>query len=283
MDILALSATPLAGVILRLVLIGLLAWLAAASLRLAARRLESRLEKTVASAEQIYRLKTLVQVGRRVIQISVLMLAGLMALQALNINIAPLLASVGVAGLALSLGAQTLIKDYIGGILILAENQFSIGDVIEVGDARGTVERITLRATYMRDIEGKLHVISNGDIRQVSNLTVDWAQAVVEINIDYDADMNVVMRALEAAARQAQEDETIRADVLEPPQVVGWAGFKDWAVLMRIIAKTMPGSQWKVATTLRKYAVEALRGAEVRIAVPSALPSGSSQIDKSEE
>jgi small conductance mechanosensitive channel len=276
MDVLVLLATPFASVILRLVLIGLLAWLAVSSLRLAARRVETRLEKSVASAEQIYRLKTLVQVGRRVIQISVLMLTGLMALHALNINIAPLLASVGIAGLALSLGAQTLIKDYIGGILILAENQFSIGDVIEVGDARGTVERITLRATYMRDIEGKLHVISNGDIRQVSNLTVDWAQAVVEINIDYDADMNVVMRALEAAARQAQEDETIRADVLDPPQVVGWAGFKDWAVLMRIIAKTMPGSQWKVATTLRKYAVEALRQAEVRIAVPSALPSGSS-------
>jgi small conductance mechanosensitive channel len=117
----------------------------------------------------------------------------------------------------------------------------------------------------------------------VSNLTVDWAQAVVEINIDYDADMNVVMRALEAAARQAQEDETIRADVLEPPQVVVWAGLRDWAVLMRILAKTTPGSQWRVATALRKYAVEALRQAEVHIAVPSALPSKSSQTDKSEE
>ena len=192
--------TPVVMMALQLALLLALALLARFGLRLAARQVEKRLGKTTRDAERFARLQTLVQIGRGATWALIVLAAGLMALHTLGIDITPLLAGVGVAGLALSLGAQTLIKDFIGGALILIENQFSVGDVIKAGEVAGGVERITLRATYLRDIEGKLHVVPNGDIRTVSNLTAEWARAIVDLHVDFEADMSRVMRALEAAA-----------------------------------------------------------------------------------
>jgi small conductance mechanosensitive channel len=186
----------------------------------------------------------------------------------LDINTGPLLAGAGIAGLALSLGAQTLIKDYIGGILILVEDQFRVGDVVKVGNVSGNVERIALRATYLRDADGKLVIVPNGDIRQVSNLTAGWAQASVNLNVEFEADMNKVMHALQVAAQKAQADESIKSGLLEPPKAVGWVGFNDWAMQVQLTAKTAPGKQWGVAMALRKYAVEALQAEGIRIALP---------------
>ena len=262
------SGALLVAVALRLGVIGLLAFLAWRGLQLAVDQVERRLEQPDARAEQRDRLKTLAHVGRDVGYALILTVAGLMALQTLGVNIAPLLAGAGVVGLALSLGAQTLIRDFIGGILILVENQFTIGDTVQVGGVTGNVERITLRATYLRDMEGRLHVVPNGDIRMVSNLTVGWARAVVDLNVDYRADMARVLRVLEDAARAAQEDESIQADLLEPPQVLGWVGLKEWAVQVRLMAKTAPGKQWGVAMVLRRYAVEALQAAGIGVALP---------------
>jgi small-conductance mechanosensitive channel len=259
---------PLVTAVLRIGLIALLTLLAGWGLRLIGRRATHRLEKATPDPERLARLKTLVQVGRGAAYVVVLVVAGLMALQVLSINIAPLLAGAGVIGLALSLGAQTLIKDYIGGILILIENQFTIGDVVKVGDATGSVERITLRITHLRNYDGTLYVVPNGNIRVVSNLTVEWARAIVDLNVDYQADMSKVIRALEMAAQKAQADETIQSDLLEPPQAVGWIGFNDWAVQVRLVAKTKPGQQWSVAMALRRYAVEALQAEGVRVAIP---------------
>ncbi|MCS7222559.1 MAG: mechanosensitive ion channel family protein [Anaerolineae bacterium] len=260
------TGAQLASVVLRLGLIGLLAFLAWRGVQWAACQAVRRLEGPGTTAEQLDRLKTLVYVGRSVGYALILLIAGLMALQSLGINIAPLLAGAGVAGLALSLGAQTLIRDFIGGILILAENQFTIGDTIQVGTVTGSVERITLRATYLRDAEGRLYVVPNGDIRLVSNLTVGWARAVVDLSVDYRVDMDQVLHTLESAAQTVQEDPTIQASLLEAPQVVAWVGLKDRAVQVQLMAKTRPGQQWTVAMALRKYAVEALRAAGIEMA-----------------
>lgn len=262
------SGALLAVVALRLGVIGLLAFLAWRGLQMAADQVERRLERPGARAEQRDRLKTLVHVGRGVGYALILAVAGLMALQTLGVNVAPLLAGAGVVGLALSLGAQTLIRDFIGGILILVENQFTIGDTIQVGGVTGNVERITLRVTYLRDMEGRLYIVPNGDIRTVSNLTVGWARAIVDLNVDYRADMARVLRVLEDAARAAQEDESIQADLLEPPQVLGWVGLKEWAVQVQLMAKTAPGKQWGVAMALRRHAVEALQAAGIGMALP---------------
>jgi small conductance mechanosensitive channel len=261
--------SPVSQTVLRIVLIALFALLADRGVRLAARQVERRLEQAAVSAERQERLKTLVIVGRGSAEFVILLIALLMVLRTLGIDITPLLAGAGVAGLALSLGAQTLIKDYIGGVLILAENQFSLGDVIKVGDVAGAVERITLRATYLRDIEGKQHLVPNGDIRTLSNLTAEWSRALVDLNVDFNADFVRVLRALEAAATRAAEDENIKDLLLEPPQALGWIGLTDWAVKVRLIAKTVPGKQWGVMMAMRQYAVEALQAEGVRVALPS--------------
>lgn len=264
----ALSSPALAN-LLRLALIVLLALLAHWGVRLAVRQLARRLERTIADSERAARLKTFLLAGRSLASVLVAIIAGLTALRVLDIDIGPVLAGAGLVGLALSLGAQTLIKDYIGGFLILLENQFRVGDVIQVGDKTGSVERITLRATYLRDLEGRQHLIPHGEMRILSNVTKDWARAVVDLNVAFDADFSQVLRALEAAARRAQEDETIKVDLLEPPQALGWIGFKDWAVQVRIMAKTRPGKQWGVTMALRQYAVEALHAEGVKVALPT--------------
>lgn len=265
----AALALPVTGVVFRLALIAALALLARWALRLGSRQVERRFERAVADAERLDRLKTLSRVGEGIVLALVLILSGLMALNVLEINIAPLLAGAGVAGLALSLGAQTLIKDYIGGVLILVENQFSIGDVIKVGEVSGSVERITLRATYVRDGEGALNLVPNGDLRTISNLTADWAVAVADLHVDYGADMEKVTRALQAAAKLTQEDEAVQGQLLTAPETFGWLGFKDWAVQVRLQAKVKPGQQWLVARALRRHALDALHAQGVRVAVPA--------------
>jgi small conductance mechanosensitive channel len=261
--------SPELAVALRIVGIVFLALVARWGLRLAVRQIARRLEKVVSDSERLARLKTFLSAGRSLVYALILLIAGLMVLRVMGFDIGPLLAGAGLVGLALSLGAQTLIKDYIGGLLILFENQFAVGDVIKAGEVSGEVERITLRATYLRDLEGRLHVVSNGDIRAVSNLTAGYSRAVVDLNVDYEADMQKVSRALEAAAARAQSDESIKGDLLEPPEALGWIAFKDWAVQVRLMAKTLPGKQWKVMMALRQYALEAMQAEGVRVALPT--------------
>lgn len=159
------------GTLLRLGLIVLLFLLADRAVRLVSRRIGQRLEATVAEPEQLARLKTLLRAGRGTMVVLMAIVAGMMILYTLGVNITPLLASAGIAGLAVSLGAQMLFRDIINGIIILFEDQYLIGDTIRVGGVEGTVERITLRATHLRDADGRLHIVPNGDIRVVSHLT----------------------------------------------------------------------------------------------------------------
>ena len=264
----SLFASPTTAVVLRLALIWSLAVIAGLGLRRLSRQTEKRLSRIAMSHEHLAHLRMLIEVGRSVTAILVFILAGLMTLNIFGVDIGPLLAGAGLASLALSFGAQTLIKDFISGVLILIEGQFIVGNVISVGNVSGEVEHITLRATYLRDLEGKQHIVPNGEIRIMSNLTNSWARAIVDLNVAYDADMGKVMHALKIAADQAQSDESIKAYLLEPPQPVGWVSFKDWAMQVRLMAKTLPGKQWGVATVLRKYALTALRDAEIAVALP---------------
>jgi len=202
--------------------------------------------------ERRQQLVTLVGILRWGGDVLIVGAALLMLLSAFDINISPLLAGAGVAGLALSLGAQTLIQDLIGGFLILVENQYAVGDSIQVGDVAGTVERLTLRATYVRDINGHLHIIPNGEVRVVSNRTKDWSRALVEVGVAYEEDLDRVLRVLrETAAAFAQEPD-FGPQLLEPPQVVGPVSLGDWAITVRVMVKTQPGKQWEIARQLQK-------------------------------
>lgn len=229
---------------------------------------ERRISSTNIDAGRRARMTTILHVSLRTARLLILVVALSMVLATLGINIAPLVAALGVAGLALSLGAQTLIKDMIGGVIILLEDQFNIGDTVKIGDSTGVVEKMSLRATYLRDFEGRLILIPNGDVRVVSNVARDWARAVVDINVDFDSDMQRVVEVLSGALEQAQQDPEIAPLLLEPPALQGWSGLTDRAVQVRVMAKTKPGQQFRVANVLRRYLLQALNGAGIKVAVP---------------
>jgi small conductance mechanosensitive channel len=168
------------------------------------------------------------------------------------INIAPLLASVSVVGLAISFGAQSLVKDVISGTFILIEGQFGIGDVIQIGETGGLVEKMTLRTTVLRDLNGAVHIIPNGEIKQVSNLTKSWSRAVIDVSIAYAEDVDRVIAMLRSIADDFQNDAEWSMLLLEPPQVLGVENFTETGVTIRMIAKTLPLKQWDVSRELRR-------------------------------
>jgi small-conductance mechanosensitive channel len=261
--------SPLMSIVLRLILILVLAVLARWLLHVIARRTEKHVIDEAMDPERQQRLRTIIELGYNVAFVILLLVTFLIILATLNIDIGPLVASVGIAGLALSLGAQTFIKDFIGGVLILFEGQFAVGDVIAVGDVSGGVERITLRATYLRDISGKLCIVPNGEIRVMSNLTAVWSRALVDVTLGYDTDMAAVHQALQAASERAQADEAISGLLLESPQLLEWTNLTDWGLQARIMVKTAPGQQWGVMMKLRQYMVEALQARGVQVAIPT--------------
>lgn len=254
-----------------ILLIVIIAWIAIRFIGIIRKKVEQDVIEKRVEADQKARLRTLLQAVLTTLKILVIALALLMALLALGIDITPILASAGIAGLAVSLGAQTLIKDYFGGIIILFENQYNVGDVIEVGNMVGTVERIELRATYVRDIQGKLITIPNGDVRTLANNSRDWSRALVDLNIAFDADILQVIDTLQTALRQAYNDEELKAILLEEPKIQGWTGLSDWAIQVRISAKALPNQQFQSAAILRKYALRALQQAGISLATPTLL------------
>lgn len=198
-------------------------------------------------------LITLIQIARWTLNVVLVISAVMMLLGTFGIDFAPLLASAGVAGLAVSLGAQTLIKDLIGGLLILIENQYAIGDIIEVGQVSGQVERITLRTTEIRDVNGQLYIVPNGEVRVVGNQTSDWSRAVVDIGVAYEEDLDRALRVLEESVKAFGQDPLVEPSLLEPPQVLGPVSLGDSAISVRLMVKTRPGEHLEIGRKLRAF------------------------------
>lgn len=201
--------------------------------------------------------ETLVQISRWVLDIAIVATALLMLLSTFGLDIAPLIAGVGVVGLALSFGAQTLIKDLIGGLLIVVENQYSVGDTIEVGDVSGVVETVTLRATLVRTADGSLVVVPNGEVRVVANASKGWSRAVVDVGVAYEEDLARALRVLEDAAAGFAQDPRFEPLLLEAPAVLGPLSLGEWSIAVRAMVKTLPGKQWEIARELRKQILAA--------------------------
>ncbi|MBN1581762.1 MAG: mechanosensitive ion channel family protein [Anaerolineae bacterium] len=212
-------------------------------------------------------IQTIVQVAGWMVNVALIGIAVMMLLSRF-VDITPLLTSLGVVGLALSLGAQTLIKDLIGGLMVLIENQYAVGDVIQVGDVSGVVERLTLRATYVRDVGGKLYLVPNGDIRVVGNVTRDWSRAMVDIGVAYEENLERVTAVLDQVARQFAGDPAFAPQLLEPPAVIAPLSLGDWAVTIRVMIKTLPGKQWGTATELRKRILAACERENITLPYP---------------
>jgi small conductance mechanosensitive channel len=182
----------------------------------------------------------------------VVIVAAMMAFREIGLDITPLIAGAGVAGLAIGFGAQSLIKDVIAGFFILLEDQFHVGDVIQAAGVSGQVEHMTLRMTIVRDLQGTVHFIPNGEIKVASNLTKQWSRAVLEIGVRYEEDVDHVIAVLTEVGRSLADDEVFGKMVLEPPQVLGVEGLTDSQVTIRILAKTLPLKQWEVAREFRR-------------------------------
>lgn len=255
-----------AVVLTRLLILALTTWLCFWLIERTRRLLDRQVVQKADSPSRKARLATLLDAAARTAQLSLAVLVALMVLASLGINIGPVVAAAGLVGLAVSLGAQALIKDFIGGLLILLEDQFRVGDVIRVGEVEGTVERISLRACTVRDAQGRLWVVPNGDVRFVSNATRDWSRAVVDLNLELAADVNKAVAVLEAAMAQAALEPALQGKLLEPPVVEGYSAITDWAVQVRLKAVTQPGQQWVVAQSLRERGLAALRDAGIAVA-----------------
>jgi small conductance mechanosensitive channel len=170
--------------------------------------------------------------------------------------------------LAVSLGAQSLIKDFIGGFLVLAENQYVVGDTIEVGNLTGEVERITLRTTQVRDVNGYLYIVPNGEVRIVANYNRDWSRALVDVGLAYEADLDRALNVLEQAVDDFAKDPVFGPQLLEVPQVLGPQSFGDSAITVRVMVKTPAGKQWGIARELRKHILSSCQREGIELPYP---------------
>lgn len=239
---------------LRILIILIVAVLAYRLFYVIARRLARRMQAmdSIEGSERDRRIETIFRLVVNAGLVVVVTAATLTVLQELEIDIGPLLASVGIVGLALGLGAQTLVKDIIGGLFIFVENMYTVGDVVEIAGFAGVVEEMTLRTTAVRDLNGTLHIIPNGEIRAVSNRSREWSRAVVEVGVTYEAQVAEAEAALEEAGRQLAAHPEAGPLLLEEPAVTGIEGLDDWQIRLRILVKTRPGKQFDVERELRR-------------------------------
>lgn len=213
------------------------------------------------------RAETLGAVLTNAARVLVIVFFLLMTLQEFGVNIGPLVAGAGVAGVALGFGAQSLVKDVISGFFLLMENQFGVGDIVNVDDKHtGTVERMTLRITQLRDAEGRAHFIPNGSIVRVVVLSKDFARAMVDVEVGYGTDPDRAFEVLGEVGRQLHEDQPDKA--LEPLEVKGVEVLGPSGFIIRTLTKTGPGAQWDVARELRRRILLAFREAGIEIPYP---------------
>jgi len=201
--------------------------------------------------EMQQKAQTLANVVESTGRFLVIIIAGMMILSNLGFEIAPLIASAGIAGLAIGLGAQSLIKDTVNGFFILMENQFAVGDVIAVGNESGTVEEISLRRTVLRAVNGAQVIIPNGEIRTVVNQSKGWSRAVLDVETAANVDDAKVLKVLHDLLDNIQADPVIGSQILEQPQVLGISAISVTGVTFRVLIKTKPLQQWTVERELR--------------------------------
>jgi small conductance mechanosensitive channel len=218
------------------------------------------------------RAKSSARLFRNVLRAVLVVVTVLLVLGQLGFNIAPLLASAGVVGLAVSFGSQSLVRDFVTGFFLQLEHQFALGDVVRIGAFEGTVENITLRLVYLRDASGALHIIPNGQITQVTNLTRAWGRVAIDVEIAW-RDAERAERAVNQAAAALGEDPAWADALLDPPRVTGIEKIAGGAVTLRTIARVDPYRRDDVARDLRLRIKQALDEAGIATFVPPMLPT----------
>ncbi len=257
------------NIFINLVVLTLIAWVMLRMVILLSKRIKRSIGDKQLEPDRHARLLTLENVLITSLRAFVLIIYVFSFLGILGFNLAPLLASAGIAGLAVSLGAQSLIKDFISGFLIILENQFGVGDFVQIGNVKGTVEKITLRIVLIRDYSGNLNVIPNGEIRVVANSSRDWARARVDLNLPFDADVGSIIQALESAVLETEQVELIREFWIENPTVIAYSGANEWGVQIRLTGRVQTGHELKAERLLRQFALVNLRKRGISLAMPA--------------
>jgi len=209
------------------------------------------------------RAETVAALLRSMASIVIWVMAFLTALSQLSIELAPLIAGASIAGVALSFGAQNLVRDFLAGIFVMLEDQYGVGDLIEVEAATGRVEAVSLRSTQLRDIHGTLWHVPNGEIKKVGNFSQGWSQAVLDVEVAEDADLEQTKRTIEGAASTLLDDPNLGPRIQDEPQVWGVERIGDGAVALRLVVRTTPRARWRVERELRARVKDAFEKQQV--------------------
>lgn len=225
--------------------------------RIVARRMRRLVDKKISDEKMVIKKRTytFTSVVSNLVIVVASVAAILIIADQIGISVTPLLAGAGVAGVIIGFGAQSLIKDLINGMFILLEQWYQINDIVTIGDASGVVERFNLRTTVLRDLEGTLHFIPNGEINRLSNRTHTWSRALIEVGVHYKENIDRVVGVLEEVFDELVNDKKYKDSILERPEILGDGGVNelgDSAVKFTIICKVKPAQQWTISRQLRK-------------------------------
>jgi small conductance mechanosensitive channel len=197
------------------------------------------------------RAETISQVLRSLSNAVIYTFAAVYVMAELGLQLGPLIAGAGIAGVALGFGAQSLVRDFLSGMFMLIEDQYGVGDVIDCGEATGTVEAVSLRTTRLRDVNGTVWHVPNGEIRRVGNKSQQWARALLDILVAHDTDVDHANEVLKEVADRVAAEPPLVGDVLEEPEVWGVENLAPEGITLRLVVKTRPGAQWGVMRALR--------------------------------
>lgn len=245
--------------------------------RLLVRRFRRRLEGSPSLTQELnlQRAATITHALSTAVVVLIWTIAFLLLLGTLDVNLAPFLASAGVAGVALGFGAQSVVRDTLSGFFILLENQFGVGDVIDVqttaAPVGGKVESLTLRVTTLRAFDGTLHVVPNGNIQVVSNKSRGWARAIVDVRVAYGEDVDAVRGILEELFEEIRQDPVLADWIMEGPSILGVESLAEYALVVRLVADVRPSKRWDAERRLRERISRRLSERGVRVPLPPTM------------
>lgn len=270
--------------LLQVVLITLVAWVVVRLLKRLVRRITQRFKETpgrgplgvglgagealvsTRRAQRIDALSTVISsaVGVIVWAVALFTIVG----STFGLNLGPLLAGAGIVGIAIGFGAQDLVKDVLSGMFMLAEDQYGVGDVVDLGEANGVVEGVGLRTTRVRDLTGTLWHVPNGEIRRVANMSQEWSRVLLDVGVAYGSDVDEAAEAIKGAADRMAAQEPYDTLFLAPPEIWGVESLGADSVAIRLVIKTKPGEQWAISRELRRRIKLALDEAGIEIPFP---------------
>ena len=225
-----------------------------------------RLHTDLSDEDVHKRRNTLISMFSAVLRVMVWLIAGFTILRRLGIDLTPLLAGASVMGVAIGFGAQSMIKDFLAGLFIILENQYRVGDVVDLEGSAGTVEQITIRSTTVRDTDGNVHYIPNGTIARVINKTMGFSKANLTITVAPDTNVDKLANLINEVGEKMSKEEKWKSKIIEAPHFVSIGNFTDTTLEIKITAKTRPSAQWGITGELRRRLLASLKKHDIDLA-----------------